>query len=172
MYFKQAQADDFDTLLTILKDGRAQLAEAGINQWQGEYPHPDQVKADIQAGNAYLFNADDHQTVGAVTIIPAPDAVYDAMEGEWLLDTQAYLTIHRLAIHSEHAGNGYATQLFTGLINHIIDDHPEIKSLRVDTHVDNLVMQRIITKMNFKQVGTLTGIYHPEDKCYVYEKLV
>lgn len=173
MYFKQANVDDFETLLTILKDGRAQLAEAGINQWQGDYPNVEQVKADIAAGHAYLFNADDHQTVGAITVIPAPDPVYDSMDGEWLVDTEAYLTFHRLAIHSDHAGNGYATRLFTGVIDHIIAEHPEIDSLRVDTHVDNLAMQRIITtKLGFEKVGELIGVYHPEDKCYVYEKKI
>lgn len=171
MYFKQAQVEDFETLLAILKDGRSQLAEAGINQWQGDYPNPDQIKADIKSGYAFLFNSDDHQTVGAVTVIPAPDHVYDSMDGEWLVDTTSYLTIHRLAIHSDHAGNGYATKLFTGVIDHIIGEHPEVDSLRVDTHIDNLAMQRIITtKMGFEKVGTLDGVYHPEDKCYVYEK--
>lgn len=173
MYFKQAMQTDFDTLMTILQDGRAQLAEAGINQWQGDYPNVDQVKADIAAGNAYLFNDDTHETVGTVTAQPAPDDVYDSMDGTWLINTDAYLTIHRLAIHSDHAGNGYATKLFTQAIDHIISDHPEVKSLRVDTHVDNLAMQRIITtKMGFEKVGTLTGIYHPDDKCFVYEKVI
>ncbi|MQB60210.1 GNAT family N-acetyltransferase, partial [Lactobacillus reuteri] len=59
MYFKKATLDDLDTIIDILSDGRNQLAEAGVNQWQGDYPSHKQITADIMQGSAYLFNADD-----------------------------------------------------------------------------------------------------------------
>ena len=39
-----------------------QLAERGVDQWQGDYPSPDQIK-DIEKGFAYLavFSADGKQ---------------------------------------------------------------------------------------------------------------
>ncbi|ETY74654.1 GNAT family N-acetyltransferase [Lactiplantibacillus fabifermentans] len=172
MYFKQATLDDLDTIIDILSDGRNQLAEAGVNQWQGDYPSRKQITADIMQGAAYLFNADDNATVGAVAVVPSPDATYDTADATWLNTTDPYVVIHRVAIHSSHAGHGYATQLFEKIIAHITKEHPEIKSIRIDTHTDNMAMQHLIAKMNFERVGKMDGVYHPDDACFVYEKII
>jgi len=172
MYFKKATLDDIDTIIDILSDGRNQLAEAGVNQWQGDYPSRNQITADIMQGSAYLFNSTDDATVGAVAVVPSPDATYDTANATWLNITEPYVVIHRVAIHSTHAGHGYATQLFEKIIAHITSQHPEIKSIRIDTHADNQAMQHLIDKMSFERVGEMVGVYHQDDVCYVYEKLI
>lgn len=172
MYFKKATLDDIDTIIDILSDGRNQLAEAGVNQWQGDYPSRNQITADIMQGSAYLFNSTDDATVGAVAVVPSPDATYDTANAQWLNTTDPYVVIHRVAIHSTHAGHGYATQLFEKIIAHITSEHPEIKSIRIDTHADNHAMQHLIDKMSFERVGEMVGVYHLDDVCYVYEKLI
>ncbi|MFC6202460.1 GNAT family N-acetyltransferase [Lactiplantibacillus nangangensis] len=172
MYFKKATLDDIDTIIDILSDGRNQLAEAGVNQWQGDYPSRNQITADIMQGSAYLFNSADDATVGAVAVVPSPDATYDTANANWLNTTDPYVVIHRVAIHSTHAGHGYATQLFEKIIAHITSEHPEIKSIRIDTHADNQAMQHLIAKMSFERVGEMVGVYHLDDVCYVYEKLI
>ena len=48
MKIRQATMDDYDQIMTILKDGANQLAERGVDQWQGDYPSPDQIKEDIE----------------------------------------------------------------------------------------------------------------------------
>lgn len=171
MQLRQAQMTDFDRIIEILKDGKNQLAEKGVDQWQGEYPSLDQVKADIENGHAYLAVSADNETVGAISIVPSPDKVYDQMDGSWLKQSDNYVVIHRVAIHSDHAGNGYATRLFTEVIDKIKSNHPEIDSIRVDTHEDNLAMQHLIKKMGFIRVGTLHGVYRPGEISYVYELL-
>lgn len=171
MYLAKATAQDFDRVMEILRDGRNQLAEAGIDQWQGDYPNAQHVKEDIEHGYAYLVRSDDEETVGAFAILPSPDHAYDELDGQWLLDTEDYLTIHRVAIHSSHAGNGYASGLFTQLIDYIENNRKDIKSIRIDTHEDNGAMQHLITKHGFKRVGTLHGVYRPEETSYVYEFL-
>lgn len=172
MYFKQATLDDLDTIIDILSDGRNQLAEAGVDQWQGDYPSRNQITADIMQGAAFLFNADDNATVGAVAVVPSPDDTYDTATAKWLNTDQPYRVIHRVAIHSSHAGHGYATQLFAKIIDHITAKHPDIKSIRIDTHSDNLPMQHLIAKMGFERVGEMVGVYHTDDVCYVYEKII
>ncbi|WEV70272.1 GNAT family N-acetyltransferase [Lactobacillus sp. ESL0785] len=169
MQLRKATMVDFDQIMDILKDGANQLAESGVNQWQGDYPSPDQIKEDIKNGWAYLAVSDDRETVGAISIVPAPDHAYDQLNGAWLTQTDKYLVIHRVAIHSKHAGNGYATKLLQAVITEIKDNHPEIDSLRIDTHEDNKAMQHLINKMGFKQVGTLHGVYRADETSYVYE---
>ena len=88
MKIRQATINDYDQIMTILKDGANQLAERGVDQWQGEYPSPDQIKEDIEKGFAYLAVSADGETVGAISIVEAPDHSYDQLHGKWLLDTE------------------------------------------------------------------------------------
>ncbi len=78
----------------------------------GDYPNVTHVKEDIENGYAYLVKADDGQTVGTLAIVEAPDYFYDKLNGKWLINTENYVVIHRVAIHSRHAGKGYASKLF------------------------------------------------------------
>lgn len=171
MHIEKAKLSDYERIIDILKDGRNQLAEKGIDQWQGDYPNPQHVKEDVKNGFAYLVHSDDDETVGTFTILPAPDHAYDELDGDWLLDTDKYLTIHRVAIHSDHAGQGYASKLFKAVIDHVKNHRDDIDSLRIDTHEDNHAMQHLITKSGFKRVGTLHGVYRPKEISYVYELL-
>ncbi|MDF9446174.1 GNAT family N-acetyltransferase, partial [Limosilactobacillus mucosae] len=41
--------------------------------------------------------------------------------------------------------------------------------LLIDTHEDNQPMQHLIEKYGFTRVGTLHGVYRPEETSYVYE---
>ena len=171
MHIEKAQLKDYDRIIEILKDGRNQLAEKGIDQWQGDYPNPQHVKEDVENGFAYLVHSADDETVGTITILPSPDHAYDNLDGKWLIDTDDYLTIHRVAIHSDHAGQGYASQLFQEVIKYIKNHRQDIKSIRIDTHEDNEAMQHLITKSGFTRVGTLHGVYRPNETSYVYELL-
>ncbi len=171
MQIRKAELKDFDQVMAILQDGRNQLAESGIDQWQGDYPNPNHVRQDIENGYAYLAKADDGETVGTLTIIPAPDHAYDQLDGHWQVDTNDYVTIHRVAIHSDHTGHGYASQLYQAVINYFTSGFNDIKSVRVDTHEDNLPMQHLIEKSGFKRVGTLHGVYRENETSYVYELL-
>lgn len=82
MHLEQAHLNDLERVIEILKDGRNQLAERGIDQWQGDYPNRDHIKEDIENGYAYLVHSDDHETVGAFAMVPAPDQTYDALDGQ------------------------------------------------------------------------------------------
>lgn len=169
MHIEKAEMKDLDRVVEILRDGRNQLAESGIDQWQGDYPNVEHIQEDIEHGFAYLVHSDDHETVGAFAIVAAPDHSYDELDGKWLVDTDDYLVIHRVAIHSDHAGNGYASGLFTSVIDYVKENPNGVKSLRIDTHEDNKPMQHLIEKYGFTRVGTLHGVYRPEETSYVYE---
>lgn len=171
MHLAKATTADFDRIVEILQDGRNQLAEQGIDQWQGEYPNAQHVKEDIEHGYAYLVHSDDDETVGVFTIMPSPDHAYDQLDGQWLIATDAYLTVHRVAIHSNHAGHGYASGLFQQMIDYIRNNRPDIKSIRIDTHEDNQAMQHLISKSGFSEVGKLHGVYRKNETCIVYEYL-
>lgn len=164
----KATQKDFDRIMEILADGRNQLAEKGVDQWQGDYPNPQHVKEDIEKGFALLVISDDQETVGTLSVVAPPEHDYDTMDGHWLVDTDQYRVIHRVAIHSNHAGHGYASRMFEEVIDYVQKAN-DIKSLRIDTHEDNKAMQHLITKYGFQRVGTLNGVYRKNEISYVYE---
>ncbi|MBA1395327.1 GNAT family N-acetyltransferase, partial [Lactobacillus sp. XV13L] len=129
-------------------------------------PSTGQIEEDIARGWAFLAESDDHETVGAIAIVDAPDHSYDSLNGQWLMDTDKYVVIHRVAIHSQHAGKGYATQLLNSVISDIKAKRSDVDSIRIDTHEDNKAMQHLITKMGFTKVGTLHGVYRPSEISY------
>lgn len=172
MKLRKAEISDLATIMDILKDGRNQLKNQGIEQWQGDYPNEKHVKEDIENGYAFLVNSDDKQTVGVVSIVSPPDHSYDELDGNWLMQTDNYRTIHRVAIHSDHAGHGYASKLFDSIINYFQNERDDVDSLRIDTHEDNKTMQHLIEKNGFTRVGTLHGVYRKDEESYVYAKLM
>ena len=155
MHIEKAEMKDLDRVVEILRDGRNQLAESGIDQWQGDYPNVEHIQEDIEHGFAYLVHSDDHETVGAFAIVAAPDHSYDELDGKWLVDTDNYLVIHRVAIHSDHAGNGYASGLFTSVIDYVKENPNGVKSLRIDTHEDNIAMRNLMKKLDFVYCGII-----------------
>ncbi|MBH9989662.1 MULTISPECIES: GNAT family N-acetyltransferase [unclassified Lactobacillus] len=171
MQLRRATMADFDRIIAILKDGANQLAERGVDQWQGDYPSKAQIKEDIENGWAFLAVSEDQETVGAIAIVDGPDHVYDHLDGKWLADTNKYVVIHRVAIHSQHSGKGYATKLLQAVINDIKNNRDDIDSIRIDTHEDNKAMQHLIAKMGFSKVGYLHGAYRLNETSYVYELL-
>lgn len=172
MHLHQATEKERQLIFNIILDGKQQLSDAGIDQWQTEYPKMSVIDQDIAKGQAFIFDSEDHETVGTAAIIKAPDEAYDAMTGEWSDTTAQYMSIHRVAIYSHHKGKGYASRLFEALFNYIEQHHPEITSIRIDTHQDNDKMQYLIKKVGFEEVGKMHGFYHPNDVSYVYEKLI
>ena len=171
MKLKKATMEDYDQIMDILKDGSNQLAEQGIDQWQGDYPNADVVKKDIENGWAILAQSDDDQTVGYVAVVDGPDESYAKMKGKWIIDTDKYVVLHRVAVHSKHTGHGYASKLFVSVLDYIKEHRTDIETIRIDTHIDNKIMQHLITKHGFKKVGEVYGYYRPDEVLYVYEMI-
>ena len=52
MKIRKATMADLDVVVDILRDGRNQLAERGVDQLQEDYPNVTHVKEDIENGYA------------------------------------------------------------------------------------------------------------------------
>lgn len=79
-------------------------------------------------------------------ICEGEDPTYRYIEdGEWL-NNEPYVSIHRIA------GDGQVHGLFSCAANYCKDI---ISNVRIDTHENNLVMQRQIVKNGFRKCGTI-----------------
>ena len=110
---------------------------------------------------------DNGKVIGTVAVSIDNEKTYDIIdEGEWLSNDE-YAVIHRMAVDNNYKGNGSSAVI----IKHIEDIclKKGIHSIKIDTHEENISMQRVIKKNNFKYCG----IIYVDDKSprIAFEKL-
>lgn len=85
--------------------------------------------------------------VGVFAYTIGEDETYRVIrDGQWLND-ELYGTIHRIA--SSGAQKGISTYCFSWAFE-------QCPNIRIDTHEDNKVMQRVLQKNNFVYCGVIT----------------
>ena len=153
MIVRKALPKDLDVLCGIIENAKAFLKEKGIDQWQKGYPNPEVLLADIEKGAAYVI-ADENDLPVAYTVLqeesePTYQKIYD---GNWLNESR-YITIHRVVVSGAVRGKGYAGVLLRELEK--IAKEKGAESVRIDTHKNNLPMQRHLQKNGFTLCGRI-----------------
>ena len=142
---RTASAANLPRLLEIYDIARAFMRTTGnMTQWAGGYPDAATLEDDISRGNLYEMY-DEGGIYGVFALIGGEDPTYGVIDGAWHSDTP-YGTIHRIAGDGTHRGIlAEAVRFAEARYNH----------LRVDTHADNLPMQRAIAKCGFAYAGVI-----------------
>ncbi|MGM9626636.1 MAG: N-acetyltransferase [Faecousia sp.] len=140
-----AGEQDMPRIEEIYAYARAFMAAHGNpSQWGTTHPPRQQLEQDIAEGNLYVVTAGD--TIhGVFFFLIGPDPTYSYIEnGAWHAD-RPYGTIHRIA------GDG------SGGILHTAVEFGKQRTdyLRIDTHEDNIVMQRAVEKQGFRRCGII-----------------
>ena len=175
MEIRPATMQDFDTISAVYADGRAQLAQLGIDQWQSGRPFPETIRADIEHRELYVATEQD-VFLGVAMFTVQGDVEYDSIDGAWntpgTSQNPDYLTIHRVATNTHVARRGTATALF-GFAETLAHQH-HLRALRVDTHPGNIRMQALLEKLGYTHVGSFHLLHttEPTKLRYVYEKLL
>lgn len=153
MDIRKAKMEDIDQALRLVDAAKAYFKANGINQWQDGYPNKESLMHDIEQEKGFVL-CDENHVIGYCYGAYEHEANYDHIEnGQWLTNSEQYFVIHRVVISDVYKGRGLAAMF----INYFIDIcHKEhIHSIRMDTHDDNLSMQRFLTKNGFKQCGRI-----------------
>ncbi len=164
MEIRHSAESELSTILAIYARARCFMAEHGNpNQWgPTNWPPEELIRADIAAGYSYVC-VHEGRIVGTFFFRYGKDVeptYREISDGDWLNDG-AYGVIHRLAADGTVRGVGRSCiEWAFGRCGH----------LRADTHGDNVVMQRLLTKCGFRHCGT---IFVEEDDYprLAYEKL-
>ncbi|MBR7183299.1 MAG: GNAT family N-acetyltransferase [Alistipes sp.] len=149
---RKALLEDLDAIMEIIGSAQALLKERGVDQWQDGYPDRDIIISDILKGECYLLC---HEGAVAATAVisTAGEVTYNQIDGAWL-DSNPYIVIHRLAVGSNFLGQGRAKELF--LYAEELGQNLGIKSIRVDTHKDNIAMQSLLKSLGYILCGEIT----------------
>ncbi len=147
MHIRLAQRSDLKEILSIYAAARRFMCESGNpDQWGAVNPPAWRTEEDIAAQKLYV--AED----GAISAVfffdigddPTYAVIYD---GQWLND-EPYGVIHRIAVSDAARGKGVAGFCFDYAFS-------RCGNLKIDTHRDNIPMQKALAKHGFKKCGII-----------------
>ncbi|MCD2256513.1 GNAT family N-acetyltransferase [Lactobacillus sp. CC-MHH1034] len=171
LVFRKATVNDFDKIMEIIEQAKVLLSERRIPQWQGtDSPDDVLIHSDIEQGIAYVLEADG-EVVATAALTTEIDAAYEAIEeGQWLKSADArYISLHRVAVDATKKNSGYARKFIGGLVNESVN--LGYHDIRIDTHPDNLAMQKVIKISGFQYQG-IVYLPHENGKRYAYQMII
>ena len=146
MIIRKTTLADVGAAEKIYKDARVFMRAAGNpTQWASVYPNRESVLADIENGVGYVCE-DEGEILAVFMFKIGRDKTYDVIyDGEWLND-EPYAVIHRIAV--ARRGRGIAAFCFD-------ECYKMFPNLKIDTHKDNIAMQRALEKSGFEYCGII-----------------
>ena len=119
-------------------------ATGNPNQWGKTNPPRETLEKDIEERKLHVVE-DGNGVCGVFFFFEGPDPTYQEIyEGQWISDAP-YGTIHRIA----SCGRG---GVFESCLAYCLGF---TRHLRIDTHRDNKVMQRVVEKHGFSRRGII-----------------
>lgn len=146
MLIRKTIEADLAQIGTIYENAKKFMRKTGnLEQWNGQKPNELTAREDMQKGIGYVVE-ENGEILAVFMFSTAVDPTYDKVyDGKWLKDG-AYGVIHRIAVKEQGLG----------IIGLCIDYCFDVcKDLRIDTHRDNLPMQRALLKRGFKYCGII-----------------
>lgn len=157
---------DMAQLTEMLEDAIALLAMNNIDQWQKGSISSEILLDAIRHDQGFVWEQRDTTGIAGFCVLDTYDELYEEnlAKGEWTIEGP-YLAIHRVMVSQHLRGRKVTTQMFLdikkmGIVNNIA-------SLRIDTHPDNVMMQKTLKRNGFVRTGLL---YMPSGSPrYAYE---
>lgn len=146
MIIRKTTVADLPTVAKIYADAKLFMSQNGNTlQWQSGGPDIDTARADMERGVGYVCE-ENGEILAAFMFAVGDDPTYaEIYDGAWL-DGEPYAVIHRIAV-AKH-GRGIAAFCF----DECFKLFPNIK---IDTHRDNLPMQRALARAGFCRCGKI-----------------
>lgn len=142
---EKANLSQLPRIMEIYEQARAFMAQTGNpDQWGTAYPPEDMIRQDIDDGKCYV-NVKDGEICAVFYFAVEADPTYGYIDGAWLSDAP-YGVIHRIAVGEN--GRGVAAECFRFAFE-------RCGNLRIDTHEQNIPMQRCLAKNGFLRCGII-----------------
>lgn len=150
MILRKTKLNDINRVMEIINQAKQYFKNNNIDQWQEGYPNEESIKEDIMNEEAYVLE-DNGKILGTCMVTIQGEPTYHTIDGKWLFN-EDYVCVHRIAVDEQYKGAGLASII----LDQAIAMYPNFHSVRMDTHEDNLSMQRFLTKYGFVFCGIIT----------------
>lgn len=161
---RKATLIDIDDIVEITKACARFMITKNIFQWNEHYPNRTAFETDIKRHELYVLDLE-NTIIGCIVISTLMDDEYIPIQ--WLTSNKNNIYIHRLAIHPEHQGKGYAQDLMNFAEAYAQENN--FTSVRLDTFSQNSRNQKFYELRGYQK---LSSIYFPkqsEAPFYCYE---
>lgn len=152
MVFERAVTSDIGKIMPVVESARGFLNDSGVDQWQRGYPSEKSVAKDISDGNGYVARDGDDILAYFVWFVGEDPTYAEIFHGEWKYSGD-YGVAHCVCVAKQGLGLG----------KQIIKTAKEWTKLegadifRIDTHRDNLVMQRLLQGSGLCYAGIINS---------------
>ncbi|WP_314023745.1 GNAT family N-acetyltransferase [Gemella sanguinis] len=147
---RKAKSTEIEKVMSVIEDGVKFLKQQGINQWQHGSPGRSDVENDIKQEASYVYELDGE--IVATAMLNTYDADYEKYPTIWTKCSN-YLVIHRLAIKKEYRSQGVGHKFMNDII--LFAKENSVEYIRIDTHKDNVIMRKYLSKNSFKELGKI-----------------
>ena len=146
MEIRKTRPEEIDEIMEIYDIARQVMRNSGnLKQWINGYPARELISDDIANGYSYVL-VENREIQAVFSLIGGEDPTYKVIEnGEWL-NSEPYMTIHRIASK--------------GKLRHASDicyrwAMEKTENLRIDTHEDNAIMRHVLDRNGFIECGII-----------------
>jgi len=156
--------EDIEQINLIAKACAMHMINNSIYQWNDHYPNPKIFKKDIGRNELYVYELE-NTILGCIVITTIVDTEYIPVK--WLTPNNKNIYVHRLAIHPDYQGKGYAQELmdfaekFAKATNYT--------SIRLDTFSKNKRNQLFYELRGYKKLEEIYFLNQSEYPFYCYE---
>ena len=146
MIIRKSTVNDLPQIDKIYTDAKTFMRENGNpNQWKGDYPNAFDAEQDIKDEIGYVCEEND-EILGVFAFKIGVESTYNKIfDGKWQNDLP-YAFMHRIAV--KYHGKG----IVDFCINECFKHFPNLK---IDTHRDNIPMQKALSKFGFSYCGII-----------------
>ena len=144
--FRLATPADLPRIRSIYAAARQFMGDSGNpNQWSNGYPNDAIIQEDLNQEQLYVCT-EDGVVLGVFCYFPGPEPDYlEIHQGVWPND-RPYGVVHRIAAGIRGKGIASACLAYA---------YGKCGNLRIDTHRDNIPMQRTLVKNGFHYCGII-----------------
>lgn len=160
---RKATRSDLDAIHKLTQACAKAMIAKGIYQWNEHYPTRSRFEKDIELEELYVL--EENHIKGIIVLTELMDDEYIPIE--WLTENGNNLYVHRLAVHPDYWGNGYAQQL----MNWAETQAKEKKyvSVRLDTFSQNKRNHMFYETRGYQRLGDIFFPKQSEYPFYCYE---
>ena len=146
MIIRKTTEKDISVIEEIYAEAKKFMCENGnATQWNSDYPNATSARLDMLDGIGYVCE-DGGEVVAVFAFAVANEPTYDNIyNGAWLNDGQ-YAFIHRIAVKKH--GQGIVDFCFAECFK-------KHQNLKIDTHRDNIPMQKVLSRCGFEYCGII-----------------
>ena len=163
---RKATKDDLDDVMLIIKACTKHMISKNIFQWNEKYPNIETFENDIENKNLYVLSLQNNELIGCVSITFEMDDFYKTID--WISPSKKNIYVHRLAVHPNNQGQGYAKIIMNFIEKKGIDNLCE--SIRLDTFSMNNKNNTLYTKLGYQKLGQIYFRDQSEMPFNCYEK--